>query len=91
MSTIKQLLSKYIENTEQVFSELKLSQKVVYVDREKAKEIVDAARRYLKDAKYYQAKKRFETGLASVAYSEGLLDALRLLKVAEFSWPKRRS
>jgi FAD synthetase len=90
MTTIKQLLSKYIENTEQVFGELKLCQKVVYVDREKAKEIVDAARRYLEDAKYYQAKKRFETGLASVAYSEGLLDALRLLKVAEFTWPKKR-
>jgi FAD synthetase len=90
MTTIKQLLSKYIENTEQVFGELKLSRKVVYVDREKAEEIVDVARRYLEDAKYYQVKKRFETGLASVAYSEGLLDALRLLKVAEFSWPKKK-
>jgi len=90
MTTVEQLLSKYIENTEQVFAKLELSREAVYVDREKAEEIVDAARRYLEDAKYYQAKKRFETGLASVAYSEGLLDALRLLKVAEFSWPKRK-
>lgn len=53
---------------------------------EKINSVVNMARRYLKDAKYYQDRKKFETGLASVAYSEGLLDALRLLKAAEFSW-----
>jgi len=33
----------------------------------------------LEDAKYYEDKSKLETSLASVAYCEGLLDALRLL------------
>lgn len=40
----------------------------------------------LEDAKYYREKKKLETRLASVAYCEGLLDALRLLGFVEFSW-----
>lgn len=88
METAEELLSKYIQNTEPVFAEIKLSPEAVYVDREKAGSIVDMAKRYLEDAKYYRDRKKFETGLASVAYSEGLLDALRLLDIAEFQWKK---
>jgi len=84
--TVDELLSKYIHNTERVFAEMKLSHGITHIDRKKASNIIDTAKRYLEDAKYYQQKKRFETGLASVAYSEGLLDALRLLEIAEFQW-----
>jgi len=42
---------------------------------------------YLEDAKYYKAQKRFETSLTSVAYCEGLLDALNLLGAVKFEWP----
>jgi hypothetical protein len=87
--TVDEILSKYIHNTERVFVEMTLSHGVVQIDRKKASNIVDTAKRYLEDAKYYQRRKRFETGLASVAYSEGLLDALRLLEIAEFQWPSR--
>jgi len=90
MAAIEELLSKYIQNTEQVFAEIKLSQDAVYVDREKTSSIVDMARRYLEDAKYYRDRKQFETGLVSIAYSEGLLDALRLLGGVEFSWHVKR-
>ena len=86
MTAIEKLLSKYIHNTERVFTEIKLSHEAVYVDREKTSSLVDTAKSYLEDAKYYQDRKKFETGLASVAYCEGLLDALRLLGVVEFSW-----
>lgn len=71
MSTVEKLLSKYLQNTERVFAEIKLSQKVVSVDREKARHIIDVAKRYLEDAKYYRDRKRFEIGLVSIAYSEG--------------------
>lgn len=87
--TADKLLSKYIRNTERVFAEIKLSHGVAHIDRKKASNIIDTAKRYLEDAKYYQQKKRFETGLASVAYSEGLLDALRLLEIAKFQWPTK--
>jgi len=86
MTAVNELLSKYIQNTEQVFAEMKLSQDAVYVDRKKTREIIDVAKRYLEDAKYYRDRKQFETGLLSVAYGEGLLDALRLLGIVKFQW-----
>ncbi len=88
--TTKDLLSKYIGSADQVLAEIKLDDEMVYIDKEKVVGVVDEARRYLHDAKYYQNRKEFETGLVSVAYSEGLLDALRLLGAAEFQWPRKR-
>jgi len=87
--TLKELATKYIRNSEAVLAEIKLSQDVVVIDEDKIKSIVESAKHYLNDAKYYYEKNKVETSLASVAYCEGLLDALRLLGVVEFSWPSR--
>jgi len=87
MTSVKGLLSKYIQNTERVLAEVKISQKEPQISGAETSKVVDEAKRYLEDAKYYRDKKRFETGLASVAYCEGLLDALRLLALVEFTWP----
>ena len=84
--TLKEPVSKYIQNSERVFTEIKITQDSIQVDGEKAKSVVESAKHYLEDAKYYQKKNKLETSLASVAYCEGLLDALRLLGIAEFSW-----
>ncbi|NIR88023.1 DUF357 domain-containing protein [Candidatus Bathyarchaeota archaeon] len=84
--TIRDLVSKYIRSTERVLAEMKVVQNLTRVDEEKVKHVVDHAKRYLEDAKYYEERKEFETSLASVAYCEGLLDALRLLGGVEFSW-----
>jgi len=83
---LKELASKYIQNTDRIFAEITLSQNAVYIDIEKTKKIINAAKRYLEDAKYYCDKKQFETGLVSVSYCEGLLDALRILGLVEFQW-----
>jgi len=88
--TLQELTAKYIRNTERVFQELKLAQDVVVIDEEKIKSIIESARRYLDDSKYYEKENRMETSLASVAYCEGLLDALRLLGVVEFTWPTNK-
>jgi len=88
--SLQALLVKYIENSERVCSEIKLKQDVVVLDEDKIREIIDYAKRYLSDAKYYREQKRFETGLAAVAYCEGILDALRLLGMVEFTWPNTR-
>jgi len=85
----QELLDKYIENTEAVLAEIEIARSM-QINNEKANSVIETAKRYLEDAKYYRDRKRFETGLASVAYSEGLLDALKLLEVAEFSWPKKK-
>jgi FAD synthetase len=42
---------------------------------------------YLEDAKYYKSQGKLETSLTSVAYCEGLLDALRLIGAVNFKWP----
>jgi len=85
--TLRELTSKYIRNSESVLAEIKLATDVVVIDEEKIKGIIESARQYLNDAKYYEERNRLETSLASVAYCEGLLDALRLLGVVEFTWP----
>jgi FAD synthetase len=80
------LAAKYIEKTERALRELEITQKPVCLDPMRMDEVVDEAKRYLDDAKYYLGKGEDETSLASVAYSEGLLDALRMLGLARFEW-----
>jgi hypothetical protein len=84
----KALLSKYIESSQKVFNEIKLSQSAKVAGSDKVAEVVDYAKRYLSDAEYYGEKQQYATGLTSVAYCEGLLDALRLLGLVTFTWPE---
>ena len=84
----EKLVSKYIASAEHVFGSMKITETPVKLDNSDAAKVVELAKAYLEDAKYYNEKKRFEVGLASVAYCEGLLDALRLLGVVKFEWPK---
>jgi len=81
-----ELATKYIEKAERALNELRIVDNKGSLISDKIKAIVEEAKRYLEDAKYYVANGRPETGLASVAYCEGLLDALRLLGFVEFSW-----
>ena len=84
--TLEQNVAKYISNAERVFIEVKLISSSVHLNEEKVENVIETAKRYLQDAKYYQRRSKLETSLASVAYCEGLLDALRLLGAVEFSW-----
>lgn len=43
--------------------------------------VTDAVQRYLRDAEHYLTEGRSSTSLASVAYAEGLLDALVFLEL----------
>jgi FAD synthetase len=88
--TLEELTSKYIKSCEKVAAEIKLAQDIVVLDEDKIKNIIESAKQYLSDAKYYQNKNQLETSLASVAYCEGLLDALRLLGMVEFTWPNTK-
>ena len=88
--TLERLVTKYIKASEKVFTDLAASKITINVDRAKIEEVIEHAKRYLEDAKYYQKEDRLEIGLASISYCEGLLDALRLLGAIEFSWPTRK-
>ena len=85
------LLLKYIENSDKVLAEIKLRQSTVTLNQEKIRVVIEYAKRYLSDAKYYREKKQFKTSLAAVCYCEGLLDALRLLETVEFTWPNSKT
>jgi FAD synthetase len=86
MTAINELISKYIKGAEHVIEEIGEIAGKVSLKEEEAETVFDWAKRYLQDAKYYQEKGKLETSLTSVAYCEGLLDALRLLGAVEFSW-----
>jgi len=83
--TTDELITKYIRGAERVFKEIGQLPEDVHLNEEEAKTVFDWAKHYLEDAKYYQKEGKLETSLASVAYCEGLLDALRLLGAVEFS------
>lgn len=86
MLALEELAAKYIQKTERVLTLLKSVNVSVFPDEKKVYAVVDEAKRYLEDAKYYYEEKRFETSLVSVAYCEGLLDSLRMLGYVEFTW-----
>lgn len=87
--SLESTVSKYIDSAEQVMRTLGLGRTAVIVEPEKVKEVVQWARAYLEDAEYYREKKKFETSLTSVAYCEGLLEALKLLGAVNFEWPTK--
>ena len=86
--TVNELAESYIEKTEEVLS---LITQRGNANERKTEKVLDQAKRYLKDAVYFMNRKKYETALASVAYSEGLLDALRLLDLVDFEWPSERT
>lgn len=84
--SVKEAASKYITKTERVLGEVKLTGEIPRLSRDHVIEVLKEAKRYLEDAKFYFDKERFEVSLASIAYCEGLLDALRMLGLVEFEW-----
>jgi hypothetical protein len=81
------LALKYIFCAKKVFKELQQTRGQLQVSEEDVAKVLSWAYDYLEDAKYYKAQGKLETSLTSVAYCEGLLDALRLLGAVKFEWP----
>lgn len=74
-------LSKYIANFKDSVKSLKILDSSVL-------KIVSLAMDYLKDSQYYLEKGDCITGLVTISYAEGLLDALRNLNTIEMRWEK---
>jgi hypothetical protein len=85
--SLEALTSKYIIYAEKVFKTIEQTKKPIPVSCESVESVLRYALDYLEDAKYYKAKNQLETSLTSIAYCEGLLDALRLLGAVKFEWP----
>ncbi len=88
--SLEELVSKYTESADKVLSTIDLVEGSMAVKEKDVEKTINHARDYLEDAKYYKAQKRLEISLTSVAYCEGLLDALRLLGLVKFDWPATR-
>ncbi|MEM3088430.1 MAG: DUF357 domain-containing protein [Candidatus Bathyarchaeia archaeon] len=89
MEEVNERLKRYVHTLERVFAEISLITEPLTIRGNEVKAVYDEAKRYYEDAKYFQEKKDYVTGLVAIVYSEGLLDALRLLGFAKFSWPTR--
>jgi FAD synthetase len=87
--SLEKLVSKYIVSAEHAFCELEIVEASI-IDVKNVGKVVEFAKAYLEDAKYYRDKKGFDVSLASVAYCEGLLDALKLLGAVKFEWLTKR-
>lgn len=83
---IANLVSKYILSAEKVLEEIQRTDKIT-INSDNIEKIIKYIEDYLKDAKYYRDQKKFETSLTSIAYCEGLLDALKLMGLVNFDWP----
>lgn len=88
--SLEELVSKYIASAERAFCELKVTKTRVNIDVINVNHVLEFAKAYLEDAKYYRDNKKFEVSLASVAYCEGLLDALKLLGAVKFEWSTKK-
>jgi FAD synthetase len=88
--SLERLVSKYIGSTEHVLKNMETVENSIDVNGPTIMKVVEYVKAYLEDAKYYRERKKFEVSLASVAYCEGLLDALKLLGAVKFEWPTER-
>jgi FAD synthetase len=88
--SLENLVSKYIVSADYALGKMETAEKPVNLDVTGIEKVVKFAKAYLDDAKYYRDKKRFEVSLASVAYCEGVIDALKLIGAVKFEWPVKK-
>jgi hypothetical protein len=88
--SLTNLVSKYIASVEHALGEMEIAEKPVNLDANSIEKVVRFAKAYLEDARYYRDKKRFEVSLTSVAYCEGIMDALKLVGAVKFEWPVKK-
>jgi len=80
---------KYLASIGTVLNEIEIPKTYYSIDEKSVRSIVESVESYVEDARHYLEDQPL-TALAAVSYAEGLLDALRLLGAARFTWPKAR-
>lgn len=77
--SVKTLSVKYIGAIEKSIAGMQRTKGPISVSEKCIDELIGYVTAYLKDARYFREQKKFETSLISIAYCEGLLDALKLI------------
>jgi len=85
MGDVERLIDKYSRSCRKVLDTMKLRDFPAEIEEDKVKDLLDHTERYLSDAQYYWGENN-PVALTSVAYAEGILDALKLLGLADFQW-----
>jgi len=76
---------KYIATMDKALQQHNPLQESIMVDAANIAKVSDAIHRYLQDARFYFTNGKPTTALASIAYAEGLLDALKFLKLTKIA------
>ncbi|MCS7097762.1 MAG: DUF357 domain-containing protein [Candidatus Methanomethyliaceae archaeon] len=74
-------LERYIKNTEELFTKIKIFMPEDASIASALKYNISLSKQYLEDAKYYFKNGDYITGIVCIAYCEGILDACR-----NFGW-----
>ena len=82
---LDRLIDKYIAGCHRVREAMKVTPPTAPLTPDQIQGLLEHVDRYLADAEYYHAERK-PTALTSVAYAEGILDALKLLGIADFQW-----
>ena len=73
---------RYIASFQAALRQHSLAERDSTVKADSIRRVSDTMHQYLQDAQYYLENRRPTTSLASIAYAEGLLDALKFLELA---------
>jgi hypothetical protein len=79
---------KYIEALSKALGNLIVKGGDRVVSASNISRVADSIQRYLADARHYLSQGRPTTSLTSIAYAEGLLDALTFLELAQLKDPQ---
>lgn len=74
---------RYIKSFENAIEKFTPTNAEATVMAQSVKRVTDTMNRYLNDAKYYLQNGKPVTALASIAYAEGLMDALTFLELSK--------
>ncbi|MBM1154428.1 DUF120 domain-containing protein [archaeon] len=80
ITRLRERCERYIRKCEHVLRTMKV------LKNGKTSRVIKLAHDYFKDAVYYLEKGDVGTSLACISYAEGLLDGLRLMGYASFTW-----
>jgi hypothetical protein len=76
--------AKYVDATSTSLKRLRTKKLPAEIVQAQFDYVLELVQGYVKDAQHYAEKRKSVTSLACIAYAEGLLDALKLLELADF-------
>jgi len=80
---------KYIQNVERALENLTSTNLPTSITGRDLTSVLDTVKRYVSDARFYLQEGKTTTSLASISYAEGLLDAMKFLKIINMSWQSK--